>query len=299
MKKDEVISSPLRWTGSKKKLLNEMLEAFDEHKSIYVEPFLGSGIVMLNVIKSKKYTQYYVNDINDNVIDFYNELKSNSKRLVKSIKDLVNLYNNKNSIIDKELFYYTIRTQFNEDDLPKLKKASFFWFLMKTGFNGVYRVNSKNKFNVPFGKKEQIVFDSLYFFELSKLIKDVNFLCMPYKEFMDNIKARVNLDDCFIYCDPPYLPETSATINHTLYTKDKFKHDIFIKYLSELMFDSCCSIMVSMSESDYGKLLYGSVFPTAYPLSEIVRTVNPKRTLRSKELAYTNYELNNIGNIYF
>ena len=71
----KVINAPIRWAGSKKKLLNEMLHAFEADKDVYIEPFLGSGIVLLNVLENQMYRKYYVNDINNNLILFYNTLK--------------------------------------------------------------------------------------------------------------------------------------------------------------------------------------------------------------------------------
>lgn len=286
----DVISGPFRWTGSKKKLLNEMLESFDKKKCIYVEPFLGSGIVMLNVINQKKYDKIYVNDINENIIDFYLQIQNNLFLLLCEMEKIADIYNGKKSLKDKETYYYEMRRLFNENSLNKSKKCAMFWFLMKTGFNGVYRVNSKNKFNVPFGQKEKINFDVEQYTYMNRLIKNVHFYCESYNVFFEKIQKEINFNDCFIYCDPPYLPETASTINHTLYTKEKFYHKEFVEYLSELKNKNDISLMISMSESAYGNLLYGSGFYVK-PLSEIVRTVNPKRIVKSKEVAYTNYLL--------
>ncbi|MCV38717.1 DNA adenine methylase, partial [Listeria monocytogenes] len=76
-----VITAPIRWTGSKKKLLNEMLLTFDKEKSVYIEPFLGSGTVLLNVLSQNMYKKYYVNDINSNLINFYQILKTEKEKL--------------------------------------------------------------------------------------------------------------------------------------------------------------------------------------------------------------------------
>ena len=78
---DKVYGSPLRWAGSKKKLLNEMLVMFDQDKKIYVEPFLGSGIVLINTLIYNLYDEYYVNDVNENIVNFFLDLKSNFDKL--------------------------------------------------------------------------------------------------------------------------------------------------------------------------------------------------------------------------
>ncbi len=296
MDKKKVISSPFRWAGSKKKLLNEMLISFDSEKEIYIEPFLGSGIVLLNIINQKSYKRYYVNDINQNIIDFYKEIQMNLLDLIKELKIITHKYNEFSSLKEKERFFYNKRERFNGRNISKLEKSVLFWFLMKTCFNGVYRVNSHNEFNVPFGKKEKIVLDEDYFVKINELIQDVHFMCEPYEKFINQLNEFVNYDDCFIYMDPPYLPETSSTINHILYTKNKFKHMEFIKYLNSIK-KTKASIMISMSKSKYGDLLYGAGFHMN-SLNEIIRTVNPHRIIKSKEIAYTNYELK-IKNKHF
>ena len=83
--KNEVLSSPIRWAGSKKRILNEMLESFKKDKENYIEPFLGSGVVMINVlnnIDTLHYKNIYVNDINSNIIHFYKFLKTKPKVIV-------------------------------------------------------------------------------------------------------------------------------------------------------------------------------------------------------------------------
>lgn len=126
--------------------------------------------------------------------------------------------------------------------------------------------------------------------KVSELIQSVHFICKPYDEFISELNGLVSLDECFIYMDPPYLPETSSTINHVLYTTNKFKHMEFVKYLYSLKEKSNASIMISMSKSKYGDLLYGSGF-YINSLNGIIRTVNPHRIIKSKEVVYTNYKL--------
>lgn len=283
----KVINSPFRWTGSKKKLLNEMVSSFDKGKTVYIEPFLGSGVVMLNVINNQLYSNYFVNDVNQNIIDFYLNIKNNLDTLAKEIECIVNKYNNAEF---KEKFYYETRMKFNESDESTEKKSAMFWFLMKAGYNGVYRVNSHNKFNVPFGKKEKIVFSYEQFAYISGLIQGVHFYCLSYEDFLFEVLHDIENKDCFIYCDPPYLPETPSTLHHVLYTKEKFLHRDFIEKLYDFQRIKKVSIMISMSDSAYANLLYGAGFKSL-PLAEIVRTVNPKKIIKSKEIAYLNYDI--------
>lgn len=105
---------------------------------------------------------------------------------------------------------------------------------------------------------------------------------------MDELQKKINIDNCFVYCDPPYLPVTSSTKNHILYTSDKFQHQDFVEYMSLLNQKSISSIMISMSKSEYGEALYSKNFEERY-LNEILRTVNPQKIIKSSEMIYINY----------
>ena len=285
--KKEVLSSPIRWAGSKKRVLNEMLEFFSKNKKNYIEPFLGSGVVMLNVLNNNdylKYEKFYVNDINKNIIDFFKLLKEKPRELVYSLLDIANDYNNKSSQ-EQELMYYEIRTKFNQ--LSK-NKSVYFYFLMKVGYNGVYRENKKGEFNVPFGRKEKFIVNEEYLMSISKLIKKVKFYNMSYEKFIDKMKKENYLDSSFIYCDPPYIPDDDA-INQKqeLYTNNCFDHIDFSNMMVEI---NGADIMISMSESSVSKKIYGSKFYQK-KLTDILRTINPKKILKSKEIMFLNFKL--------
>ena len=114
-------------------------------------------------------------------------------------------YNSLKDISEKEKYYYEVRKKFNNSD--KKIKAVYFFFLMKVGFNGVYRENRKGEFNVPFGKKEYIKVDYDNLKNISNLIHNVEFYNLEYQDFFNVLKEKGILNNSFIYCDPPYLPE--------------------------------------------------------------------------------------------
>ena len=126
----KVINAPIRWAGSKKKLLNEMLHAFEADKDVYIEPFLGSGIVLLNVLENQMYRKYYVNDINDNLILFYNTLKNDSDRLIKRIEVLCREYNRLSNDEEKWNYFYKKRDSFNKKQIRCVTRSALFWFLI-------------------------------------------------------------------------------------------------------------------------------------------------------------------------
>lgn len=191
MKKD-VVNSPIRWAGSKKKLLNEMLEkTFVRDCENYVECFLGSGVVLLNVLNNVQelgYKKFYVNDINSNIINFYTMLQKEPKYLIDNIQKISQKYNMLN-IEQQSAMYYEIRDVFNKVSNVK-EKTIYFYFLMKTGFNGVYRENSKGYFNVPFGRKDKIIINEEYLENISSLIQRVEFYNLPFEDFLFEMKQK-------------------------------------------------------------------------------------------------------------
>lgn len=289
--KKEVISSPIRWAGSKKKLLNEMLEeTFKRHQKNYVECFLGSAVVLLNVINNNEdldYENFYVNDINPNIINFYVLLQKKPEYLITQIKELSDKYNNL-STDDQSSFFYDIRNMFNCSENSD-EKSIYFYFLMKTGFNGVYRENSKGHFNVPFGRKVKIIIDEKYLMNVSKMIKKVKFYNLPFEDFLDKMDKKGILEDAFVYCDPPYLPDDLLVYQkQMLYTKDSFNHELFFSTLNEL---NIKNVMISMSESIIADKVYSNPPYKKIDVRNIIRVINPKKLFSSKEVAYINYQI--------
>lgn len=289
---DKVISSPIRWAGSKKRLLNEMLEKmFQRGKETYVECFLGSGVVLLNVLKNRNilgYKKFYVNDVNSNIIGFYSMLKNDCNFLITQLQKLEIEYNSK-TIKEKENFYYEIRSKFNALKKNDKKKPIYFYFLMKTGFNGVYRENKNGNFNVPFGRKENIIIQKESLLKISELVQPVEFFNLDYKDFINDIKNKCNLKNSFIYCDPPYIPDDMLVYQkQVLYTNDSFNHKDFFDFISIL---DCSEVMISMSDSTVANEIYCKKNFKKKDVTKIIRTINPKKLFTSKEIAYINFDI--------
>lgn len=287
----EVISSPIRWAGSKKKILNEMLTLFDNKSKYYVEPFLGSGVVLINLINNIKdfeYKKFFVNDINTNIINFYIILRDNFKFIEKNISSIVNSYNELYDISQKEKFYYDIRQKFNETTDDQDKKSIYFYFLMKSGYNGVYRENRNGKFNVPFGKKDKINCDIENMKRVSDKLQNVEFYNCDYQDFFKELNKKKVLGDAFVYFDPPYIPEEKVVNKkQELYTSKIFEHEEFIKNIDKLKINK---FLISMSDSKQADLIYGDL--NKYVVNDIIRTINPLKTIKSTEIVYSNYIIN-------
>lgn len=290
--KKEVINSPIRWAGSKKRILNDVLTLFDKESEYYVEPFLGSGVVLINLmnnIEEFKFKKFFVNDINKNIINFYIILRDNVEFINENIYKITNRYNKFKSINEKEAFYYNIREKYNKIDKYNDKKIIYFYFLMKAGYNGVYRENKNGKFNVPFGKKEKIQCNIENMKSISKKIQYVEFYNYDYSTFLKMLNKKNILQNAFAYFDPPYIPEEKV-INkkQELYTNTIFKHEQFVKNISELKINK---FIISMSESAKADQIYRNFY--RYKINEITRTINPKKTIKSTEIVYSNFSISN------
>ncbi len=243
-------------------------------------------INLLNNIECFNYKRIVVNDLNENIINFYLLLKNDVEFIVKNINKIEKKYNNYDSLAKKQEYYYQIREEFN---CQKAKiNVVYFLFLMKAGFNGVYRENLNGKFNVPFGKKEQICFDNDFLREISKLIQNVEFYNLKYTELFEKLKEEKILNNSYIYCDPPYLPEDNNIDQRPLlYTKYLFNHEKFANILNELKESKISISMIDSKRSDY---IYGTKF-YKYEMGELIRTINPKKIFKSTELVFSNYEI--------
>ncbi|WP_171014977.1 DNA adenine methylase [Culicoidibacter larvae] len=285
---EKVLSPIFRWAGSKKKLLIEMLETFDT-KNIYIEPFLGSGVVMSNVLKYKNFDTIYVNDFNSDIIIFYKEVQENGAQLKNRLKEIIEYYSNLN-MEEKTEFFYLQRERYNTFNDKNIESACIFWFLMQAGFNGVYRVNSRGEFNVPFGKREKIYFNESNFDEIQRLIENVQFYNQDYIEFLNNFSDE-DLNKSFIYLDPPYLPVSASMKNMTMYTKNAFDHKALTAECGKLLKRTDVSIALSIADSELSREIYQTDFFYNNDLAEIIRNVNPQKVLKVKEQLYTSYNL--------
>jgi DNA adenine methylase len=187
---DYKITPFLRWTGSKrwfvKKYINDFLpKSFNN----YHEPFLGAGSVFFYLINlnEKIDRKYYLSDTNEDLINTYIQLRDNPHDVIKYLKKL------KNTSED----YYRIR---NENPRIKEKRAARFIYLNKTSFNGIFRVNSKGIYNVPYGKQENVNFiNEELLLSISLKLKDV---IIQHESFENNLNNIEKGD--LIFIDPPY-----------------------------------------------------------------------------------------------
>lgn len=241
----------VKWVGGKGQLISEidflLPENFSEINSVtYIEPFIGGGALLFHMLqKYPNIKSAIINDINPVLIAAYRVVRNSPESLIDSLRTLQSEYIGIESEAERKEYYLNIRRLFNSEGLSDMGKTVYFIFLNKTCFNGLYRVNSKGQFNVPFGKyanpkicdEETIRADS----ELLQKVEIIN------GDFEDTAKYIKN--DTFVYFDPPYRP-LSKTSSFNTYTKDGFGDEQQIrlkKYFDKLHFRNCW-LMLSNSD---------------------------------------------------
>lgn len=292
----------LKWAGGKSQILDVLIENLpDDIKRInrYVEPFLGGGALFFYFIKNDYFDEYVINDINYKLINLYKIIRDNSNDLILRIQELKDEYLKAN-IEEREKLFYEIRSDFNKDDCNNIDLATYFIFLNKTCFNGLYRENLKGKFNVPFGKYANPSFyDKEQLLEISKLLNEKNkdgqlkvkILNKPFNELEKYID-----DNTFVYCDPPYRPVTVG--GFTSYNKSKFndKSQILLSNFYKNLDKKDAKIM--LSNSDPKNLNSGDNFFDDLYLKFNIKRIYARRNINSigskrgkiTELLITNYD---------
>ena len=235
----EIIKPFVKWAGGKGSLISQLtnfypFELKDGIIEKYVEPFVGGGAVLIDILQKYDVKEAYAFDINKDLINCYNVIKAKVEELIKELeikeKNFLKL-----EYEDRQKYFYDIRKKYNsyclEENLD-VKRASEFIFLNRTCFNGLYRVNKNGEFNVPCGKyRNPTICDYKNLRDLSKLLQNVVFQYGDYKKSKEYID-----ENTFVYFDPPYRP-LSVTSAFTSYTKENFDDENqkeLAKYYKEL-----------------------------------------------------------------
>lgn len=211
----------IKWVGGKSQLLEEIREKYPSKIEKYCEPFVGGGAVLFDILSNFKPSQVLINDINNELINTYSQIKNNCEGMISQLSEIQAIYKN-HSLEENKEFFYEKRARYNElkvngNDAENLEKAVLFIFLNKTCFNGLYRVNSKGLFNVPFNSaKNPLLCDEDNLIACSKLLQNVEMKVGDYRE----CKSFID-DKTFVYIDPPYRPLTQ-TAAFTSYSENGF-----------------------------------------------------------------------------
>ena len=221
---DIKIAKPfLKWAGGKTQLINDIERTLPteitKEKFTYIEPFVGSGAVLFWMLNNfPKLEKAVINDINEDLINTYKTIASNPNELISILEILQNEFHSlEGNEENKKLYYYQKRELYNTRKEEQSGQAALFIFLNRTCFNGLYRVNSKNLYNVPMGGyKKPTICDKENIFAVSNALQKVEILCGDYEVTLHHSK-----ENSLFYFDPPYKP-LSETSSFNSYAKDEF-----------------------------------------------------------------------------
>ena len=147
----------LKWAGGKTQLISDIEKSMPKElinsKFTYIEPFVGSGAILFWMLNNfPKIEKAVINDINEDLINTYKSIASNPKELISNLEVLQNEFHDLEGNEDnKKLYYYQKRELYNTRKTEQSGQSALFIFINRTCFNGLYRVNSKNLYNVPMG----------------------------------------------------------------------------------------------------------------------------------------------------
>jgi DNA adenine methylase len=270
----------VKWIGGKRQLLRQFRDMglyppddFNPLTNTYFEPFVGGGAVFFDLLPKKA----NLSDLNHELTITYNVIKSDVNALIKSLK---------NHKYEKE-YYLKVRAK-NPKELSDVEIASRFIYLNRTGFNGMYRVNSRGEFNVPFGKYiNPIMCDEKNLHKVSKALQKVTIKNQDYKAVLKNAKKGD-----FVYFDPPYYP-VSKTASFTSYTKDAFleKEQTELRDTFLELHKRGCYVMLSNSDTPFINELYSDIKGIKVSKVAAGRAINSNASKRGKisEVLVTNY----------
>lgn len=266
----------LKWAGGKTQLADDLLARRPLRFHAYHEPFLGSGAIFFRLYRENLIRRAILSDINAELIDTYLAIRDHVTEVIHILAEFPH---------SKE-FYYEIRKK-DPWQLTLPERAARMIYLNKTGYNGLYRVNRKGQFNVPFGRyKSPKYLDRENLLAASRALQNVEILCAPF----ETVVERAQPGD-WVYFDPPYVP-LSPTANFTSYYAEGFGlqeqqrlRDVCIALTHKQVY-----VMISNSDTAIVRSLYSSPM---FSINEVLanRAINCNGTKRGKitELVITNY----------
>lgn len=273
----------VKWAGGKRQIIDELKKYVPNEFNEYYEPFVGGGALLFELSPKKA------------VINDYNEELMNVFRCIKDENDFTKMCNELNHYEAKhsEEFYFEIRNKDREKAkfkrMPAYKRAARTIYLNKACFNGLYRVNSKNEFNVPFNKKEKVnTYDgqNLGIIHSYLNFSDVKILSVDFEEAVKNAKKGD-----FIYLDPPYDSDTTTFNSYTENGFGKEEQLRLAKVFKELD-ERGCYVMLSNHNTKLVNDCYKEY--NIYHI-EAKRNINANGKKRGKveEVIITNYKNDN------
>lgn len=268
----------INWLGGKRRLISQIDSYLPNKAERYFEPFVGGGSMFFYI--KQKYNPKFcmLSDINKDLIRAFKTVRDTPEELIKELDYL--------SKKDSERFYYNLRMIFNNNKISGIKRSAAFIYFTKSCFNGVYRVNQKGEFNVPYGyHKNREIFNADNILFASRLLQGTTIKTQDYREILPYVRSKD-----LIYLDPCYDPiKRTSFVRYTskgFSTEDRVKISDFIHKLDSYG----ANVVLSNNNTPKVKSAYKKEkFQINYIQSAKCVNVDPNGRGRISELLITNY----------
>lgn len=251
----------VKWAGGKRQMLEVLNENRPRSFNKYIEPFVGGGALFFDLEPEEA----IISDVNPELINLYRVVVENVEGLIEKLSLMKN----------EEEYYYKVRALVPEE-LSKLDRAARMLYLNKTCFNGLYRVNKKNEFNVPFGRyKNPKICDEENLRRASRALQKATILEASYEEVLNKYAEPGD----FIFIDPPYVP-ISKYSDFKRYTKDQFglQDQERLSKLTHELYEKGCSVLLTNSNHPLVHELYEPFEIEVHETRRSINSVSNKRT---------------------
>lgn len=271
----------VKWAGGKRQLIPILNENLPKFFGAYYEPFIGGGALLFHILTEKEDQKCSISDLNSDLVLAYTTIRNRIDELISSLKSHERNYHK-----DSKSYYYSVR---ESNPRSEIEKTSRLLFLNRTCFNGLYRVNSKGKFNVPLGRYTNpniVNEDNLRAVSTILQSSKVAIKCRDFEAVLGDAKK-----DDLVYFDPPYQP-VSDTANFTSYTNKDFT-DKDLNRLAELcnkLDSKGCKVLLSNSDSkQVADMFSGKPWKTTKIQANRSINSNSKKRTGHFELLIKNY----------
>ena len=288
----------IKWVGGKSQLIEQLDEQLpadfgDWENVTYIEPFVGGGAMLFYMLQQYPNIRHAViNDLNHDLTTCYRTVRDTPEELITSLMDVQDVYNALSSEEARKDFFLAIRDRYNEKTLDPLENTTNFFFLNRTCFNGLYRVNKRGLFNVPFGKyTNPQICDPETIRRDSELLQRVEIMTGDFEATFDHAQEKT-----LFYFDPPYRP-LSDTSSFNDYAKEAFNDDaqVRLKKYCDRIDDAGFQFMLSNSdcrgkneEDNFFDVLYGAYHIERVWASRSINS-NPNKRGKLTEILVHNY----------
>ena len=231
----------VKWAGGKRQLIPILNENLPKSFGTYYEPFLGGGALLFHMLTERKGQKCSISDLNSDLVLTYTTIRNRIDELISSLKNHERNYHK-----DSKTYYYSVR---GSNPRSEIEKTSRLLFMNRTCFNGLYRVNSKGKFNVPLGRYTNPNIVNEENLRSVSAILESSKVAIKCRDFESVLRDAKKGD--LVYFDPPYQP-VSQTANFTSYTNKSFTYED-LNRLAELCLkldSKGCKVLLSNSDSE-------------------------------------------------